>query len=100
MLTDRLWPRGVSKEHADLDEWDKEIAPSTELRKWFGHEPSRFPEFRRRYTDELRSARPRLTALRRHARDGTLTLVYSAHDTKHNDVVVLADILRRGIPKQ
>ncbi len=100
VLIDRLWPRGVSKEQAKLDEWEKELAPSTELRKWFGHEPSRFDEFRRRYIDQLRGERSRLSALRRRAREGTLTLVYSAHDEEHNDAVVLADVLRRGLPKK
>jgi uncharacterized protein YeaO (DUF488 family) len=99
VLIDRLWPRGVSRQSAKLDEWIKELAPSTELRRWFGHDPGRFEEFRRRYIGELRDERPRLTALRRRARDGTLTLVYSAHDTEHNDAVVLAEILRRGLPK-
>jgi uncharacterized protein YeaO (DUF488 family) len=82
-----------------LDEWAKELPPSTELREWFGHEPNRFPEFRRGYVNELRHQRPQLTELRRRARHGTLTLVYSAHDTQHNDAVVLADVLRRGLPK-
>jgi uncharacterized protein YeaO (DUF488 family) len=99
VLIDRLWPRGVSRQSARLDEWVKELAPSTELRQWFGHDPGRFEEFRRRYIEELRDERHRLTALRRRARDGTLTLVYSAHDTEHNDAVVLAEILRRGLPK-
>ena len=99
VLVDRLWPRGVSKEQAKLDEWDQELAPSSELREWFGHEPDRFPEFRRRYIDELRANRPRLRELRRRARTGTLTLVYSAHDSEHNDAVVLAEVLRRGLPK-
>jgi uncharacterized protein YeaO (DUF488 family) len=98
VLIDRLWPRGLSKKRAKLDEWEKELAPSTELRTWFGHEPSRFPEFRRRYIVELRRKRQRLTELRRRGRQGTLTLVYSAHDTEHNDAVVLADVLRRGLP--
>ena len=99
VLVDRLWPRGVSKAQARLDEWDKELAPSSQLREWFGHEPDRFPEFRRRYIDELRANRSRLTELRRRARCGTLTLVYSAHDVEHNDAVVLAEVLRRGLPK-
>lgn len=99
VLIDRLWPRGISRERARLDDWERELAPSTELRQWFGHEPERFAEFRRRYIEELRSERPRLTALRRRARDGTLTLIYSAHDTQHNDAVVLADVLRRGLPR-
>jgi uncharacterized protein YeaO (DUF488 family) len=99
VLIDRLWPRGVSHESGKLDEWVKELAPSTELRQWFAHDPGRFEEFRRRYIEELRAERPRLTALRRRARDGTLTLAYSARDTEHNDAVVLAEILRRGLPK-
>jgi uncharacterized protein YeaO (DUF488 family) len=98
VLVDRLWPRGVSKQRAKLDDWQKELAPSTELREWFGHEPSRFPEFRRRYVDELRGERSQLAELRRRARDGTLTLVYSAHDTEQNDAIVLADVLRRALP--
>ena len=100
VLIDRLWPRGVSRERARLDAWEKELAPSTELRQWFAHEPSRFGEFRRRYVEELRGERPRLTALRRRARHGTVTLVYSAHDSEHNDAVVLAEVLRRGLPRR
>jgi uncharacterized protein YeaO (DUF488 family) len=100
VLIDRLWPRGVSRQSANLDCWAKELSPSTELRQWFGHEPGRFDEFRRRYIEELRDKRPRLTALRRHAREGRLTLVYSAHDAEHNDAVVLAEVLRRGLPKR
>jgi uncharacterized protein YeaO (DUF488 family) len=100
VLVDRQWPRGVSRERARLDEWENDLAPSTELRKWFGHDPERFDEFRLRYLDELRLHRPQLTALRRRARDGTLTLVYAAADTEHNDATVLADVLRRGLPAQ
>jgi uncharacterized protein YeaO (DUF488 family) len=100
VLVDRLWPRGVSKKQAKLDEWEKELAPSSELREWFGHEPGRFADFRRRYIDELRGNAPRLTALRRRATTGTLTLVYSAHDSEHNDAVVLAEVLQRGLPRQ
>jgi uncharacterized protein YeaO (DUF488 family) len=99
VLVDRLWPRGVSKEQAKLDEWEKKLPPSRELREWFGHEPNRFAEFRRRYIAELRSARPRLAELRRQASVGRLTLVYSAHDTEHNDAVVLAEVLRGGLPR-
>ncbi len=99
VLIDRLWPRGVSRGRAKLDEWERELPPSTELRRWFGHEPSRFEEFRRRYIEELRRERPRIAELRRRAREGTLTLVYSARDTEHNDAVVLAEVLRRGLPK-
>jgi uncharacterized protein YeaO (DUF488 family) len=99
VLIDRLWPRGLSRQRIKLDEWDKELAPSAELRQWFGHDPGRFEEFRRRYIAELHGQRPRLAALRRRARAGTLTLVYSAHDSEHNDAVVLAEVLRRGLPK-
>ena len=99
VLVDRLWPRGVSKKQAKLDEWEKELSPSSELREWFGHEPGRFAEFRRRYIDELRANAPRLKELRRRATTGTLTLVYSAHDSEHNDAVVLAEVLRRGLPR-
>jgi uncharacterized protein YeaO (DUF488 family) len=99
VLIDRLWPRGVSRDRAKLDDWEKELSPSTELRQWFAHEPERFDEFRRRYIEELRKQRPRLTSLRRRARQGTLTLVYAAHDAQHNDAVVLAEVLRRGMPK-
>jgi uncharacterized protein YeaO (DUF488 family) len=99
VLVDRLWPRGVSREQAQLDQWEKDLAPSSELRQWFGHEPGRFPEFRRRYIDELRASVQRLRELRRRARLGTVTLVYSAHDSEHNDAVVLADVLRHGLPK-
>jgi uncharacterized protein YeaO (DUF488 family) len=98
VLIDRLWPRGVSRDQARLDEWERELSPSAELRQWFGHEPGRFEEFRRRYIEELGQRRPRLTELRRRARDGTLTLVYAAHDSEHNDAVVLAEVLRRGLP--
>ncbi len=99
VLIDRLWPRGVSRGRAKRDEWERELPPSTELRRWFGHEPSRFEEFRRRYIEELRRERPRIAELRRRAREGTLTLVYSARDTEHTDAVVLAEVLRRGLPK-
>jgi len=100
VLVDRLWPRGVSKERARLDAWERDLAPSKELRQWFGHEPRRFAEFRRRYLDELRRQRPLLGELRRRARRGPITLVYAAHDDEHNDAVVLADVLRRGLPRQ
>ena len=99
VLIDRLWPRGISREQAELDAWEKELSPSAELRQWFGHDPARFDEFRRRYVEELRAQRPRLAALRRRAREGTLTLVYGAKDTEHNDAVVVAGVLRRGLPR-
>jgi uncharacterized protein YeaO (DUF488 family) len=98
ILVDRLWPRGVSKEEARLDEWARELAPSSELRKWFGHDPARFDEFRRRYTEELAAHDEKLRELRRRARGATVTLVYGARDTEHNDAVVLAELLRRAPP--
>jgi uncharacterized protein YeaO (DUF488 family) len=96
VLIDRIWPRGVSREEAHLDEWARELAPSSELRTWFGHEPARFQEFRRRYIQELEAQAGKLRELRRRARQDTVTLVYAARDTEHNDAVVLAEILRRG----
>ncbi|MEG3148209.1 DUF488 domain-containing protein [Sphingomonas sp. RT2P30] len=93
VLVDRLWPRGVSKEDAALDKWMKEIAPSTELRKWFGHDPARWQDFRSRYGMELRHNAELVRHLRSLARQGPLTLVYSAHDEIHNDAVVLRDVL-------
>jgi uncharacterized protein YeaO (DUF488 family) len=100
VLIDRLWPRGLSRRQARLDDWDKKLAPSTSLRQWFAHDPGRFDDFRRHYIEELRDQRPRLARLRRRAREGPLTLVYSAHDVEHNDAVVLAEVLRRGLPKE
>jgi uncharacterized protein YeaO (DUF488 family) len=95
VLIDRLWPRGVTREKAGLDEWARELAPSTTLRTWFGHDPARFAQFRLRYAEELAAQEMKLRELRRRARHGTLTLVYGARDTEHNDAVVLAEILRR-----
>ena len=89
---DRLWPRGVSKEKARLDDWMKEIAPSDALRRWFGHKPERWDEFRRRYRAELQS-NPSLETLREMAKAGPLTLLYGARDQAHNDAVVLAEAL-------
>jgi len=94
VLVDRLWPRGVSREKARLDEWARELAPSAELRRWFGHDPARFDEFRRRYLEELTPRADELEELRARARSGRLTLVFGARDTEHNDAIVLAEILR------
>jgi len=95
VLIDRLWPRGVSKDKAKLDEWLKDVAPSADLRKWFNHEPERWPEFQRRYLRELH-ANPALATLRAIAAKGRLTLVYGAKDEAHNDAVVLAALLTGG----
>lgn len=97
ILVDRLWPRGVTHEEARLDDWVPDLGPSSELRRWFSHDPARFDEFRRRYTRELATKKATLTDLRRRARTRPLTLVYSARDTEHNDAVVLAEVLRHGI---
>jgi uncharacterized protein YeaO (DUF488 family) len=101
VLVDRLWPRGVSKEQAHLDEWLKEIAPSDALRKWFGHDPRRWVEFRERYLRELDrpDADALLEGLVRRASRGTVTLVYAAHDELHNDAVVLAEELGRRLAR-
>lgn len=99
ILIDRLWPRGVTKAAAAIDQWVKEIAPSTALRKWFSHDPARWQEFRRRYAAELREHAEELSAIRSQARRGTVTLVYSAHDEAHNDAVVLRDILLGRLPR-
>lgn len=93
ILVDRLWPRGISKETAALDEWMKDIAPSTDLRQWFGHDPARWEEFRSRYAQEVREKPDLLSRLRSMARGGPITLVYSAHDETHNDAVVLRDLI-------
>jgi uncharacterized protein YeaO (DUF488 family) len=94
VLVDRVWPRGVSRDQAQLDGWARELAPSTELRRWFGHDPERFEEFRRRYRAELAREQERLEDLRCRVRDGTVTILYSARDAEHNNAVVLAELLR------
>ena len=93
ILIDRLWPRGVKKAEAAIDVWMKDIAPSTELRRWFGHQVERWPEFRRRYAAELRRRPDLLEELRTMARKGPITLVFAAHDAAHNDAVVLQELL-------
>ena len=100
LLVDRVWPRGVTKEAAALTVWLKEIAPSTALRQWFGHEPARFAEFRRRYLDEIRANVPALERLRPYLEGGRTTLLYAAHDPAHNNAVVLADYLRDHAGRQ
>jgi len=95
ILVDRVWPRGFSKERARIDAWRKDLAPSTSLRKWFGHDPAKWIEFRNRYRKELRHGVPvdafkELTSLSRHK---TITLVYGAADEQHNQAVVLKEVL-------
>lgn len=96
VLIDHIWPRGVSRERARLDEWAKELAPSDELRKWFDHDPARFAEFRRRYRAELAGQSRRLAELSRHAESGALTILYAARDEEHNNAVVVCELLRDG----
>ncbi|MFN8519263.1 MAG: DUF488 domain-containing protein [Chloroflexota bacterium] len=105
VLVDRVWPRGRSREALRLDAWERGIAPSDDLRHWFGHDPARWVEFQRRYRAELATpeAAPILDGLVASASAGTLTLVYGAHDEAHNQAVVLAEVIRerlatRGTP--
>lgn len=93
VLIDRLWPRGVSKDAAAVDLWLKDVAPSTELRKWFGHDPARWAEFQNRYAQEVGQHPQAFEQLRDMARAGRVTLVYSARDEAHNDAVVLRRLL-------
>jgi uncharacterized protein YeaO (DUF488 family) len=95
ILVDRVWPRGVSKEKAGVDLWLKEVGPSTELRKWFGHDPERFEEFARRYRAELRDSEALQQLKDAVAGHERIDLVYSAHDEEHNQAVVLRDVLAR-----
>ncbi|BBO20577.1 MAG: hypothetical protein HKUEN07_16810 [Rhodocyclaceae bacterium] len=95
ILVDRLWPRGLSRDKAAIDHWLKEVAPSNELRQWFGHDPEKWPEFRKRYRAELKD-NPALAELRDLSRKGTVTLVYSAKDELHNQAVVLRQVLDGG----
>jgi len=96
ILIDRLWPRGLRKEDAAIDQWAKDLAPSTALRKWFGHDPERWPEFKERYAEELSGQSEAFEQLRALARNGTVTLIYSAHDEAHNNAVALREILLHG----
>jgi uncharacterized protein YeaO (DUF488 family) len=95
ILVDRLWPRGLTKEKADVDIWLKEVAPSNELRKWFAHDPKKWPEFKRRYVEELSTLSRPLALLRQEASQGTTTLLYGARDEEHNEAVVLLGLLRK-----
>ena len=91
ILVDRLWPRGLTKEKASIDLWLKDIAPTTELRKWFGHDPARWNEFRRRYREELKQDKEPASLLMEQLKKGTVTLVYGAKDEEHNEALVLKE---------
>ncbi len=93
ILVDRLWPRGISRESARLDAWQKEIAPSDELRRWYGHEPEKWEEFRHRYRDELKGQRALIDDLRNQANAGTVTLLFAAHDAEHCNAAVLKEVI-------
>ncbi len=93
ILIDRMWPRGIKKTEAAIDRWVRDIAPSTELRRWFGHRPERWPEFRRRYLAELKNRPELVEEIRGAAHDGPVTLVYAARDEAHNNAVVLQELL-------
>ncbi len=95
ILVDRLWPRGLTKQKANVDLWLKEIAPSTELRKWFHHDPERWTEFKKRYLMELKSKTEQVKALKKELKTGTVTLVYGAKDEEHNEALVLKEWLSR-----
>ena len=96
VLVDRIWPRGLTKDKARLDQWFKQVAPSTELRKWYSHDPERFEEFGRRYREELKDAEraPALKQLRELARSGTLTLLTATRHAEISEAAVLADLIR------
>ena len=97
ILVDRIWPRGVSKEALKLDLWQKEIAPSADLRKWFGHDPEKWEEFRRRYFGELDGRKELVEELLSKVRHGRVTLLFSAHDEKHNNAVALKEYLEKQL---
>ncbi len=93
ILVDRVWPRGITKERARIAEWRKDLAPATSLRKWFGHDPAKWNEFRRRYRRELKPSMDELEKLAHLSRKQTITLVYGAADEKHNQAVVLKQVI-------
>jgi uncharacterized protein YeaO (DUF488 family) len=95
ILVDRLWPRGLTKEKASVDLWLKEIAPSTELRKWFGHDPAKWKKFRARYESEIRHNSEVFTVLKQKTREDAVTLLYGARDQEHNEALVLKQLLEK-----
>ncbi len=99
-LVERLWPRGVKKESLRVEAWLKDVAPSTELRKWFSHDPAKWPEFRRRYFEELKANPQAWEPLVAASRRGRVTRVYSAHDSEHNNAVALREFLQQRLGKK
>jgi uncharacterized protein YeaO (DUF488 family) len=97
ILVDRLWPRGLTKEKAGVDLWLKEIAPSTELRKWFHHDPKKWKSFRGRYETEIRHKDDLIKLLKQKATEGRITLLYGARDEKHNEALVLKEFLEKAL---
>lgn len=95
VLVERLWPRGLSKERAQLHLWLKDVAPSPELRKWFNHDPAKWAEFQKRYGTELKDKKEAVHLLKEKAKEGTVTLLYAAHDTEHNGALALKRFLER-----
>jgi len=95
VLVDRVWPRGLTKEKAQIDDWLKEIAPSASLRKWFGHDPGRWTEFKKRYAAELKTRREQVEQLAQQARKRTVTLLFGAKDIAHNNAVALKEFLQK-----
>jgi uncharacterized protein YeaO (DUF488 family) len=93
ILVDRLWPRGLTKEKAAIDLWLKEVAPSTELRKWFGHDPKKWRNFRNRYRTELKQHSDQLQLIKSKAKEGVVTLIYGARDQEHNEAIILRESL-------
>jgi uncharacterized protein YeaO (DUF488 family) len=94
ILVDRLWPRGLTKAKADVDLWLKDIAPTTELRKWYGHDPEKWTEFKKRYREELKKNPQPVALLKREVEEGPVTLVYGARDEEHNEALVLQKLLK------
>ncbi len=97
LLVERLWPRGMRKEVLHMDAWLKDVAPSDELRRWFGHDPAKWAEFRERYFEELQNRPAAIRPIEEAARLGNVTLLYSAHDTEHNNAVALREYLEERI---
>jgi uncharacterized protein YeaO (DUF488 family) len=97
ILVDRLWPRGLTKEKARVDLWLKDVSPSNELRKWFGHDPKKWTEFRRRYKEELKSLDSSLDTLEQETKQRPVTLLYGAKDQEHNEAVVLLELLQKDV---